>query len=352
MAIQENLISERYENNSLPKIKLNSVQTKWLDTFLKDSSIRYEEVSNCPLCDSTNAILIAKKDRYGIPLKTVVCENCGLVRSYNQLTEASQKLFYKKYYRNIYEELETHLELINERYKKERLSYVPKYLSKEDVVVEIGCGGGWNLIPYHKNDYAYYGFDYDETFIELGKSKGLNLYVGDTEETSRMGIKADYVILNQVLEHVKNPIIFLKELKKILNANAIVSIWVPSLDLIPYGYARGDLFGTLQIAHNYLFDEYTLKKVGLTAGYKIINCLGANLILKNSNVENGVFLEKDKIQRGVKVVRYLKFTEAILPLRKFLKTDKILSKELYYLTHPIQAYRKLLIRSRGTSEQL
>jgi hypothetical protein len=167
-----------------------------------------------------------------------------------------------------------------------------------------------------------------------------------------MGIKADYVILNQVLEHVKNPIIFLKELKKILNANAIVSIWVPSLDLIPYGYARGDLFGTLQIAHNYLFDEYTLKKVGLTAGYKIINCLGANLILKNSNVENGVFLEKDKIQRGVKVVRYLKFTEAILPLRKFLKTDKILSKELYYLTHPIQAYRKLLIRSRGTSEQL
>lgn len=108
MAIQENLISDRYENNSLPKIKLNSVQTKWLDVFLKDSSIKYEEVPDYPLCSSENAILIAKKDRYGIPLKTVVCENCGLVRSYNQLTEASQKLFYKKYYRNIYEELEAH----------------------------------------------------------------------------------------------------------------------------------------------------------------------------------------------------------------------------------------------------
>lgn len=108
MSIQENSISERYENNSLPKIKLNSVQTKWLDTFLKDSSIKYAEVSNCPLCDSENAILIAQKDRYGIPLKTVVCENCGLVRSYNQLTEASQKLFYKKYYRNIDKGLETH----------------------------------------------------------------------------------------------------------------------------------------------------------------------------------------------------------------------------------------------------
>lgn len=352
MAIQENLISERYENNSLPKIKLNSVQTKWLDTFLKDSSMKYEEVSNCPLCDSKNAILIAKKDRYGIPLKTVVCKNCGLVRNYNQLTEASQKLFYKKYYRNIYEELETHLELINERYRQGGLNYIPKYLSKKDVVVEIGCGGGWNLMPYHKDGYTYYGFDYDEAFIKLGRSKGLNLYVGGTEKASEMRIKADYLILSQVLEHVKNPIIFLKGLTKILNVNAIISIGVPSLDLIVWGYAHGDLLGTLQTAHNWLFDEYTLKKVALSAGYKIMSCLGANLILKNSNARNEVFFGGNKIQRGHKVIKYLKFAEATLPPKKFLKIDKILFKKLYYSTHPVSAYRKLLIRSRGTSEQL
>ena len=92
--------------------------------------------------------------------------------------------------------------------------------------------------------------------------------------------------------------------------------------------------------------------MGLSAGYKIINCLGANLILRNSNVENGVFLEKDKIQRSVKVVTYLKFAEAILPLKKLLKVDKVLFKELYYLTHPISACRKLLIRSRDRIEQL
>jgi len=351
MTIKENLISDRYENNNLAKIKLNSVQTEWLDAFSKDSSIKYEEVPNCPLCSSENAILIAKKDRYGIPLKTVVCGNCGLVRSHNQLTEASQKLFYEKYYRNIHEELETHLELINERYKQ-RLNHVPKYLPKEDVVVEIGCGGGWNLIPYHKDGYAYYGFDYDETFIELGKSKGLNLHVGGIEKANEMGIKADYVILNHVLEHIKNPIIFLRGLKKILNVNAIISIRVPPLDLIPWGYADGDLLGTLQIAHNYLFDEYTSKKVALRAGYKIIRCLGANLILKNSNFKSEVFLGRDEIQRGQKVVKYLKFAETVLPLKKFLKIDKILFKKIYYLTHPISAYRKLLIIYRDRSGQL
>jgi len=82
-------------------------------------------------------------------------------------------------------------------------------------------------------------FDYDETFIELGKSKGLNLYVGGIEKANEMRIKVDYVILNHVLEYIKNPIIFLKELKKILNVNAIISIRVPPLDLIPWGYADG-----------------------------------------------------------------------------------------------------------------
>lgn len=352
MAIQENLISDRYENNNLPEKRLNSIQTKWLSTFLKDPSIKYEEVSHCPLCDSENAILIAKKDRYGIPLRTVICEKCGLVRSYEQLTETSQKLFYEKYYRNIDEGLETHLEAINERYRQGGLNYIPKFLSKKDVVVEIGCGGGWNLMPYHKKGYTYCGFDYNEAFIKLGRSKGLNLYVGSIEEASKMRIKADYVILNQVLEHVKNPIIFLKELKKILNTNAIVSIWVPSLDLIPWGYADGDLLGTLQIAHNYLFDEYTLKGVSLSAGYKIINCLGANLILRNSSAKNGVFFGGNKIQRGHKVVKHLNLAEVTLPFKKFLKVDKKLFKKLYYLTHPIQAYRKLLIRSRDKIEQL
>lgn len=45
MAIKENLTLDRYENDNLPKKRLNSVQTKWLDTFFEDFSIKYEEVS-------------------------------------------------------------------------------------------------------------------------------------------------------------------------------------------------------------------------------------------------------------------------------------------------------------------
>jgi len=216
MKVTEDLIAERYEYDGLCTKRLNSVQLESLDTFLKDSLIKHQEISSCALCNSQDSILIAKKERHGIALRTVVCEDCGLVRSYDQLTEEGQRRFYEKYYRNIDENLQTYRQIIDDRYEQGGLNYIPPFVSKDDTVVEIGCGGGWNLVGFHKKGYKYFGFDYDESFIEFGKGKGLNLYLGGIDEADRMQIKADYLILNQVLEHVKNPVAFLERLKKYL----------------------------------------------------------------------------------------------------------------------------------------
>lgn len=337
LILTENLISRRYVNDGRPILKSDQAATR---EFLADSRIHYKEVNTCPLCEHEEAICIAKKERHGLPLDTVACYKCGLVRSYKQLDEESLKIFYSEYYREIYDAKET----IDARYEWLANSEPPKFLSKDKVVVEIGCGGGWNLIPFEKNDFRYYGFDYDASLINQGRQKGLNLFQGGVKEANRMGVKADYLILDQVLEHVSDPVNFLVELKKILNKGALVNIYVPSLDLLLWGYSDYDLLGTLQLAHNFLFDEFTLKALARKAGFSIINCCGNNIILRH---ETSLAPYKTTFRkRGKKVVRFLKFVEFTLRVRKKIGFMKPV-KKLYFLVHPIGCFKRAKIEYLG-----
>ncbi len=103
MSIKKDIISKRYIGDGIPLINLNDVQNKYLKLFLNDNRIKYKTISECPLCKNENSILIAEKERYAIPLETVVCENCGLIMSLKQLDEESSEIFYSEYYRKIYE---------------------------------------------------------------------------------------------------------------------------------------------------------------------------------------------------------------------------------------------------------
>lgn len=345
MAILKDIISERYLNDGIPLIRLDENQKRALSSFLNDKRIKYKTISECPLCKNEDSILIAKKDSYAIPLETVVCESCGLIRSLKQLDEESSKIFYSEYYRNIYEPLSK--EIVDKRYEWGAKREIPRYITKDKIVLEIGCGGGWNLIPFHKKGYKHYGFDFDKDFIEYGKRRGLNLYVGGVEEAIKMGIKCDYLLLDQVLEHVDNPINFLVSSKPLLNYNAITNIYVPSLDLLLWGYSDCDLLGTLQNAHNFLFDEFTLKAIGIIAGFKIINCLAANLVLKNSHNIVNSFPEMLGLNRGEKIIKYLKFVEKILSFRKQIGAEKVYFKKFYYLVRPIRFYKRFLFDYLG-----
>jgi len=339
MRVKKNIISKRYINDGVSLVKLNDFQKKYLKLFLIDKRIKYKTISECPLCKSGSSVLVAEKDRYAIPLETVVCENCGLVRSLKQLDKESAKIFYSEYYRKIYEPWGN---LPKKRYKWGEKRKIPKYVTKDKIVLEIGCGGGWKLMAFYNQGYKYYGFDFDKEFIEYGKRKGLNLYLGGVKEALKMGIKCDFLVLSQVLEHVDNPINFLISLKPLLNENAIINIDVPSLDLLFWGYASYDLLGTLQNAHNFLFDEFALKATGTIAGFKIINCVGPYLVLENFlNSNEGKSLKISNINRGKKIVRYLKLVERMLSLRKKIGAEKILFKKLYCIFRPIECYKKL-----------
>jgi 2-polyprenyl-3-methyl-5-hydroxy-6-metoxy-1,4-benzoquinol methylase len=259
-------------------------QTKWppanpgrfksISEFVVDKRITYKPVGCCVLCGSNDFDIIAEKDQFGIPLETAMCNHCGLVFSLQLFSGDSAKLFYGEYYRKIYEGVAGPT-LDHGFYKRlydGQVAKVPRFIRKDSTVVELGCGGGWNLLPFKNKGINCIGFDYDGYMVQFGRERyGLNLHLGDLENALADRVRADFVIISHVLEHTEDPIEFMKGVAKILNERGLVRITVPCLDCLAYFGGAGILYSlgmALQNAHTYTFSERTLRLTLMLAGFE------------------------------------------------------------------------------------
>ena len=81
----KNIITKSlYPNDLIPMIALSDFQKESISKLLNDidNNILKQKINNC-LCNnqkSENDIIISEKDRYGIPIKNLICAKCGLIR--------------------------------------------------------------------------------------------------------------------------------------------------------------------------------------------------------------------------------------------------------------------------------
>ena len=97
------IISDRFIDDTQPAFELSEIQKKYIRIFIdKCSSGEYSfEHLNCE-CGCNDFETIAKKDRYGIPVETVICRNCGLIMTNPCLDSNSNNAFYDNEYHYIY----------------------------------------------------------------------------------------------------------------------------------------------------------------------------------------------------------------------------------------------------------
>lgn len=235
-------------------LSLSSEQKKHIDKFNEDifqGRIKFEQVP-C-LCSNNEFFLLASVDKYSLSQQTVMCAKCGLVQSNPRMTEEQYKVFYNSdIYRNIYRPNDPlkKYDLCGSSGSKAIFEAICKIKKLEEInsVLEIGAGGGWNLMPFKKEGITTMGCDYSPSLVSLGKKNGLNLFQGGIDEIDG---SFDLIILNHVVEHFNNPVDDLKKIKKHLNPNGIIYISVPNIE--NFGMAQ------IQNAHTYYFTPLTLR---------------------------------------------------------------------------------------------
>ncbi len=225
--------------------------------------IEFESV-NC-LCGSLEFDLIASVDRHSMRQKTIMCVRCGLIQSNPRMTDKEYAKFYSSdMYRLCYEG-EDYLITYEDRYEPRHSRHIFDEISGIRTVdptvsvLEVGAGGGWNLVLFANAGAAVVGIDYSESLVNMGNRHGLNMKQGSIDDIKGL---YDIIIINHALEHFPDPVESLKKIIRHLDKSGLLYIGVPNI--MNFG------IGQLQNAHVYYFTPLTFEYYCAKAGLKSI----------------------------------------------------------------------------------
>jgi len=194
----------------------------------------------------------------------------------------------------------------SETNRDSRVNFLVK--NKKRNVLDVGCASGYFV---HNAKFAgldAVGIDLDADSIKFGQKLGLDLKHGRLNEMGFKNASFDAINLGDVIEHVKNPRVLLKECLRILKNDGILIISTPNTNsLFPkitkWVYENFGITWSHPTPPYHLFDfsdenlELLLNKIGLkiehttysksSLSYSIYHTGYFNNIRKNINGQSG-----------------------------------------------------------------
>lgn len=192
-------------------------------------------MSICPVCtDNASKSFLAKVNLiFGIDYDLLECTNCGVIYFEPMPTVSELSTFYSGSYYNF--------DKSREEGKGMAFAHRLRRWKTNGKFLDVGCATGFfiNGIKKHSK-WEVYGTDFGESAVRYAREKlGLNVVQGDLADAQFPTAFFDYVHVNNVLEHVLNPVSLLKECRRIIKPDGIFFLSVPngfndSLDLIDF----------------------------------------------------------------------------------------------------------------------
>ncbi|EFL50797.1 Methyltransferase type 11 [Solidesulfovibrio fructosivorans JJ]] len=196
----------------------------------------------CPACNGRGLCLFMKKDGFLFDQ----CSTCGMVFLNPRLTDAATYAFYESEWINIYNETKFHgssgaieRDRLENRYLLGILGDRNSLVGKQ--FLEVGPGGEGTLL--HEASLlgcSVTGLELSsDNFASLTKRFGNSATLLNTtlEKAGLSDCFYDYVVMRDVLEHIPNPVDFLRELARILKPGGSLLIQVPNIEGLIYKFS-------------------------------------------------------------------------------------------------------------------
>ena len=225
------------------------------------------EEASC-FCGHARGHTVAQTDRYGFEHRMMCCPRCGLLYASPRMTADAYRQFYEQEYRLIYgadDDPDAESMLAQSgggtilQFIRNRTDY------PVSVVMDFGCNDGGYLQPFRDAGCTVYGCDYNADTVAKGRERGLDLQVGGLDRLESLGLHADLVIANHVLEHCLDLTDTLTRLAALVKPGGLLFVGVPGL----YKWDRAQLF---QNAHVWQFTAETLGYVMGCFGFEEVYC--------------------------------------------------------------------------------
>ena len=241
-----------------------------------NGAYQWEYLDACPYCSGRNLIHVANQERHGLPISVDLCMGCALVFTNPRLAQDALNDLYKRDYRDIErgDLPDLHQFMYGLQASKGEMIWgmiaaandTGRPLSR---IADIGCGEGGLLgwIAANNAGSTTIGFELNVAAGKYGRDQGLDVR---TEFFPGSEKKFDVIMLEQVLEHMHQPVSLIVEIAAAQDEGALLYIGVPGLFAYP-GHYEGNFCTYLDYAHLYHFCLYTLERLVVPFGYRLVS---------------------------------------------------------------------------------
>jgi len=166
--------------------------------------------------------------------RVVQCDDCGLVFLNPQPSDAELARIYSADYflgSNTATSSQAVRE-IKQATARLYLSEISRYCGSDSGrVLEVGCGDGDFLVIAQAADWCVTGVEYSATACEKARQRLKNgeIFCGELQSARLEAEQFDLCVISDVIEHVRSPMDFLREIHRVLKPGGALFIATPSL---------------------------------------------------------------------------------------------------------------------------
>lgn len=198
----------------------------------------------CPLClagrEEQSVVTSHVYGDVNLPTRAFfVCQSCDVRYQYPALNPADEERFYAAEFEGFmagragkdggWLRAEEHV-TTNEKTRQRRMRYLGPYLTGSLSVLEVGCSSGFMLYPLASAGHHCVGIEPSGLFGEFVKNRGLAIYSSLNElQRSLPTAEFDIILHFFVLEHISDPLMFLKTQLALLKPGGRIFFEIPNV---------------------------------------------------------------------------------------------------------------------------
>ena len=235
-------------------------------------NIEYLEYEKCLICENTKRVIISKIGRNFKKLDTVMCTECGLIHSLPIPTQQELDIFYREEYRTEYKSAFKPKPKHVIRYAsgsiysfQKMMNYIKDVNDKK--FLDIGSGSGEIIYFAKKRGFDVTGIEPHSGYANYCINELSLPVINQTYENAEIKKNNyDLIHLNEVLEHMRDPLKVLNDIYSFLKPGGVAFINVPNIELEIH--APNTRF---HFAHIFNYNHITIKKIIEKCGFEILN---------------------------------------------------------------------------------
>ena len=232
------------------------------------SALKSRTEFSCPLCGATKGGEFLKYKNYLL----LECSRCGLVSPNIDFSKVDGRELYDDpaCIKDTTREVLDNYQYRKQTYAPERLQYILEKTglrSRALRLLDVGCGPGYFLSHLHDKKIRYKGLELAKFLVEICQKQGLNVAMNDVALEPDKAYNV--ITLFDVLEHVADPVSFLKILKSKLVKGGYIIAYIPNIHSLAY-QLMGQWQNTLvPFQHFCFYDPASLKLLARKSGLTV-----------------------------------------------------------------------------------